>query len=66
MQVAARAVASWAVVKLPLSEGQTPESGQVGVRPAAGLKAELGHALGLHLAALHAGPAELVLAQQQP
>ena len=53
-------------MKLPLSEGQTPESGQVGVRPAAGLKAELGHALGLHLAALHAGPAELVLAQQQP
>ncbi len=66
MQVAARAVASQAVEKLPLSEGQTPVSGQVWVRAAAGLKAELGNALGLQLAALHAGPAELVLAQQQP
>ncbi len=66
MQVAARAVASWAVEKLPLSEGQTLVSVQVWVRAAAGLKAELGHALGLHLPALHAGPAELVFAQQQP
>ncbi len=66
MQVAARAVASWAVEELPLSEGQTQVSGQGWVRAAAGLKAELWHALGLQLDALHAGPAELVLAQQQP
>ena len=66
MQVAARAAASQAVEKLPLSEEQTPVSGQLLVRAAAGLRAELGHALGLQLAALHAGPAALVLAQQQP
>jgi len=70
MQVAARADASRAVEKLPLSEGQTRVSGQFWVRGAAGLKAELGHALGLasgpglQLAALHAGPAELVFARQ--